>query len=360
MDGCVTVKPGVNLGVNPGVLAALGAAVLFGAGTPLAKWLLAETNPWMLAGLFYVGSGCGLMIYRWLSAATPVRLARNEIGWLAGATLSGGAIAPVLLMAGLAGMPASGASLLLNAEGVLTALLAWVAFGEHVDRRIALGMAAIAGGALLLSWPADLSFAGLLPALSILGACLAWGIDNNLTRKVSLNDATWITSIKGLVAGSVNLLLALALGSALPPLPVVAGALVVGFLSYGVSLALFVVGLRYLGTARTGAYFSVAPFVGATLALALGEPLTLRLVVAGLLMGAGVWLHLTERHSHAHRHEPMDHTHEHVHDEHHRHDHPDQPDLIPSPELRHTHWHHHEPITHTHAHFPDPHHRHGH
>jgi drug/metabolite transporter (DMT)-like permease len=196
--------------------------------------------------------------------------------------------------------------------------------------------------------------------LLILGSCLAWGIDNNLTRKVSLNDATWITAIKGLVAGSVNLALALALGSGLPPIPVVAAALVVGFLSYGVSLALFVVGLRHLGTARTGAYFSVAPFVGATLALALGEPLTLRLVAAGLLMGMGVWLHLTERHSHAHRHEPMDHTHEHVHDEHHRHDHPDQPDLILTPALRHTHWHHHDPITHTHAHFPDPHHRHGH
>ena len=366
--------------VNLGVFAAVGAACLFGAGTPLAKWLLADADPWMLAALFYLGSGCGLTIYRWLRGAAPVRLAPDEVGWLAGATLAGGAIAPVLLMAGLAGMPASGASLLLNAEGVLTALLAWIAFGEHVDRRIALGMAAIAGGAVVLSWPADPSFSGLswslspglspdlspgllpglLPALSILGACLAWGVDNNLTRKLSLNDATWITSVKGLVAGSVNLALAIALGKGLPPIPVVAAALVVGFLSYGVSLALFVVGLRHLGTARTGAYFSVAPFVGAVLALLSGEPLTLRLVAAGLLMGVGVWLHLTERHSHAHRHETMDHTHEHTHDEHHRHEHPDQPDLILHPGLKHRHWHRHEPITHTHDHFPDAHHRHLH
>jgi drug/metabolite transporter (DMT)-like permease len=177
----------------------------------------------------------------------------------AGAIVSGGIVGPVLLMLGLTGMQASGASLLLNAEGVFTALLAWFAFKENFDRRIALGMLAIVTGSMVLSWPGEARFAGVWPALAILGACSAWGIDNNLTRKVSLTDATWIASVKGLVAGSVNLILAMVLGASLPSLPSLTGTMVVGFLAYGVSLALFVVALRHLGTARTGAYFSVAP-----------------------------------------------------------------------------------------------------
>lgn len=348
-------------GSNTGVVAALGAALLFGAGTPLAKLLLGDVGPWMLAALFYLGSGLGLAIYRLARRSAPVRLPAGEAYWLAGATMAGGVIGPVLLMAGLVGMPASGASLLLNAEGVFTALLAWIAFRENFDRRIALGMASIAAGAVLLSWPQDdVSFAGLWPALSILGACLAWGIDNNLTRKVSLNDATWIASVKGLVAGSVNLALAVAIGNRLPALPVLGAAMLVGFLAYGVSLALFVVSLRHLGTARTGAYFSVAPFFGATLALASGEAVTTRLTAAGLLMGLGVWLHLTEKHEHPHAHEPMDHEHEHAHDAHHQHEHPDQPGLVLAPGQKHSHAHQHQTMEHAHAHFPDAHHRHGH
>lgn len=345
---------------NPGVAAALGAALLFGAGTPLAKSLLREIGPWTLAGLFYLGSGIGLSIWRFTTRAASVRLDRAETGWLAGAILAGGVVGPVLLMFGLTGMPASGASLLLNAEGVFTALLAWFVFRENFDRRIALGMAAIAGGAFLLSWPdTDVArFAGAWPALVILGACLSWGIDNNLTRKVSLSDATWIASVKGLVAGAVNLVLALSVGDAVPAPSLAALAALVGLLSYGISLTLFVVGLRHLGTARTGAYFSVAPFFGALLALASGEPLTGRLAAAGLLMGLGVWLHLTESHAHEHRHEATEHEHVHVHDEHHRHTHADGVD--PPPGVAHSHRHLHEPTTHVHGHFPDEHHRHTH
>lgn len=185
--------------------------------------------------------------------------------------------------------------MLLNAEGVFTALLAWFAFKENFDRRIALGMVAIMAGATVLSWPGEARFSGLWPALAVLGACFAWGIDNNLTRKVSLSDATWIASVKGLVAGSVNLVLAFGLGATVPPLPNLAGAMVLGFFAYGVSLALFVVGLRHLGTARTGAYFSVAPFFGAVLAITLGEPVTLPLIIAGVLMAIGIWLHPKNR-----------------------------------------------------------------
>ena len=342
--------------LSAGVAAALGAALLFGAGTPLAKLLLGSVGPWMLAGLFYLGSGLGLTLYRLATRAAPVKLASGEAVWLAGATLAGGVVGPLLLMLGLGGMPASGASLLLNAEGVFTALLAWLVFRENFDRRIALGMGLIAAGALVLSWPETVSFAGLWPALAILGACLAWGVDNNLTRKVALNDATWIASVKGLVAGSVNLALALVVGDQLPGGVTVAVAMAVGFLAYGVSLALFVVGLRHLGAARTGAYFSVAPFVGAALALLGGEPVTWRLLAAAGLMGVGVWLHLTEKHAHAHVHEAMAHDHAHEHDEHHQHDHTDE-------QLRagkHAHPHRHEPLRHAHSHYPDAHHRHLH
>lgn len=341
---------------RPGVAPALLAALLFGAGTPLAKLLLDSVSPWLLAGLLYLGSGIGLTVYRWLIHAPVVRLGRPEVPWLVGAIAAGGVVGPVLLMLGLTGMPASGASLLLNAEGVFTALLAWFVFKENVDRRIALGMAAIVAGALVLSWPGDARFAGLWPAVAVVGACLAWGIDNNLTRKVALADATWIASVKGLAAGAVNLALALGIGATLPSGWSLAGAMAVGFLAYGVSLALFVVGLRHLGTARTGAYFSAAPFFGAALAIALGEPLTLPLLIAGALMAIGIWLHLTESHTHVHRHELLEHEHEHIHDEHHQHTH----DAPVAPGTAHRHWHRHDPLVHAHEHFPDVHHRHEH
>lgn len=341
---------------QPGVLAALTAAVLFGAGTPLAKQLLSTVSPWLLAGLLYLGSGAGLALYRLLTRAAAVNLPRNELLWFIGAITAGGIVAPVLLMLGLTAMPASGASLLLNAEGVFTALLAWFAFKENFDRRIALGMMVIVAGAAILSWPGEARFTGLWPTLAILGACFAWGIDNNLTRKVSLTDATWIAAIKGLVAGAVNLSLAFALGATLPPLANLAAALLVGFFAYGVSLALFVIGLRHLGTARTGAYFSIAPFLGAVLAVIMGDTVTLPLILAGLLMAIGIWLHLTEQHEHQHIHDELEHDHVHIHDEHHHHSH-DFPIVTGVP---HKHRHQHRPITHSHPHFPDAHHRHKH
>jgi drug/metabolite transporter (DMT)-like permease len=278
------------------------------------------------------------------------------VPWLAGAILFGGVVGPVLLMLGLTAMPASGASLLLNAEGVFTALLAWTVFKENFDRRIAIGMVLVVAGATVLSWPGEARFAGLWPALAVLGACLSWGIDNNLTRKVSLTDATWLASVKGLAAGTVNLALALSRGATFPPWASGAIAMLVGLLAYGVSLALFVVALRHLGSARTGAYFSIAPFFGALLALLLGEKITAPLVIAGALMAIGIWLHLTERHEHDHKHQPLEHEHEHVHDDHHQHEH----DTAVEPGAKHTHSHAHEEKTHSHSHYPDTHHRHDH
>jgi drug/metabolite transporter (DMT)-like permease len=340
---------------NLGILAAFGAALLFGASTPFAKLLLGSAGPWLVAGLLYLGSGLGLLLYRRMARMPGVHLKGADIGWLAGAILAGGAVGPVLLLFGLSRMPASGAALLLNGEGVFTALLAWFVFRENVDRRVALGMGLIVAGALLLSWPGRARFGSILPSLCVAGACLAWAIDNNLTRKVSLADATFVAMVKGLAAGAVNVALALAMGAKLPGLPVLLGSGLVGFLGYGVSLTLFVVALRHLGAARTGAYFFTAPFAGALLAIPLlGESWTAQILAAAVIMGCGVYLHLTERHAHTHAHEPIEHEHAHVHDAHHAH-------LHAKPvEGPHTHVHRHDPMTHTHPHFPDAHHQHTH
>ncbi len=339
-----------------GVQAALLSAALFGAGTPAAKYLLDSVSPWLLAGLLYTGSGVGLGLIRLIRRSPRARLARGEYLPLGGAILVGGIVGPVLLMVGLVNMPASGASLLLNAEGVFTALLAWFVFKENFDRRIALGMVAIVAGAVVLSVPAGADFGTALPSLAILGACLCWGIDNNLTRTVALTDATWLAAVKGGVAGPVNLVLAFAVGAQLPPAGNIAAAMVVGFFAYGVSLVLFIVAMRHVGTARAGAYYSVAPFFGALLAVTTGEQVTVALVIAGALMALGVWLHLTERHSHEHTHEALTHDHWHVHDDHHQHEHAEPV----APGVRHKHLHTHDAITHTHEHYPDSHHRHTH
>ncbi|MEX2648143.1 MAG: DMT family transporter [Alphaproteobacteria bacterium] len=340
---------------------ALASAALFGLSTPFAKLLIASIDPWLLAGLFYLGSGLGLAVIRVGLARRRGRaeasLGRADIPWLAGAILFGGVAGPILLMVGLQRTDGATASLLLTFESVATALIAWFVFRENVDRRIAFGMALIVAGAALLSWPDDLTFGNVAGPLGVLGACLAWGIDNNLTRKVSLADPVQVAMIKGLVAGPINLGLAFVVGAAPPPIGSVPMALLVGFLGYGVSLSLFVLALRHLGTARTGAYYATAPFLGAGAAIPLlGEDVSFGLLAAGVFMAVGVWLHLTERHEHEHEHALAAHSHRHRHDAHHRHAHgPDDPPGEP-----HTHHHVHGSLRHRHDHVPDSHHRHAH
>ncbi len=345
----------------PGVPVALLSALLFGASTPLAKLLLGAIDPWLMAGLLYLGAGLGLAMLRLAQRAlrrptseAPLRIA--DLPWLIAVVLAGGVAGPLLLMFGLARTDAASASLLLNLEGLATMGLAWMVFREQVDRRLILGAFAIIAGAMLLSW--DGQGVALDPgAMLIVGACLAWGIDNNLTRKLSSADPVQIAMIKGLAAGSANLVLAIGHGGVSANWAVIAAAMAVGFLGYGVSLVLFVLGLRHLGAARTGAYFSLAPFIGSTLAVAiLAEPLTVRLLGAGALMAAGLWLHLAERHEHEHVHGPLEHEHRHLHDEHHRHAHA----ATDPPGEPHSHWHRHERLVHRHPHYPDLHHRHGH
>ncbi|MET0444957.1 MAG: DMT family transporter [Pseudorhodoplanes sp.] len=343
---------------------ALLSAVLFGVSTPAAKALLGTIDPVILAGLLYCGAGFGIGVLRRLAAPmlrqaklAQAQLVRGDIPWLAGAVVAGGIAGPILMMLGLYRTEAAAASLLLTMEGVATALLAWFVFHENFDRRIALGMGCLVAGALIVSWTGAPSISGLLGPLAILGACLAWGIDNNLTRKVSLADPLQIVEVKGVIAGPINILIGLVAGGALPGFSTITLAGIVGLLGYGVSLALFVFALRDLGTARTGAYFSIAPFIGAVAALVfLHEPLTWQLILAGLLMGFGVWLHLTEHHEHDHEHQPMEHSHAHVHDQHHRHVHgPSDPPGVP-----HTHRHRHLRLRHRHPHVPDMHHLHRH
>lgn len=335
----------------------LASAVLFGASTPAAKLLLRGADPWLLAGLLYLGSGLGLALLRLVrGAGGEARLRRADMGWLAGAIIAGGVIGPVLLMLGLSTTPASASALLLNLEGLATMAIAWIVFHEHVDRRIALGAASILAGAFVMSWQGSAHGLGL-GALAIAGACLCWGVDNNLTRKISGADPIQIATLKGLAAGGVNLALAFVRGAHLPSFATTAEAGLVGFFGYGLSLVLFVLALRHVGAARTGAYFSTAPFIGALLAVAfLSEPVTPTLIAAGLLMAIGVYLHIAERHVHAHTHEPLEHEHAHAHDAHHQHEHaPDDPGGEP-----HVHAHRHAKLTHSHPHFPDLHHQHKH
>lgn len=343
----------------PGVPLALGAAILFGASTPLSKLLVGTIDPWLLAGILYLGAGVGLALVQSGRSLiglpnAEAALRKSELPCLAAVVLFGGMLGPLLLMFGLSRTSAASGALLLNLEGLATMAIAWIAFRENVDRRLLLGACAILCGAVMLSWTGQglrLDTGGLL----IAAACLCWGIDNNLTRKLSSADPVQIAMIKGLVAGFVNLALALWLGATLPDYRFLAAGAVVGFLGVGVSLVMFMLGLRHLGTARTGAYFSLAPFIGAILALVMfKDAITVSLVGAGLLMALGLWLHLAERHDHEHFHDLLEHDHIHSHDEHHQHSH-DGPISEP-----HSHWHRHEPMRHKHAHYPDLHHRHSH
>ena len=288
--------------MNRNVLCALGAAALFGASTPFAKLLTGDMPPVLLAGLLYLGSGLGLTMTRLIrdGGFKPSGLPKNEWPWLMGAIFFGGVVGPVALMFGLVSTSGATASLLLNLEAVLTAAIAWVVFKENADRRIVLGMLAIVAGGVALGWQADTGArSGLLGPVLVSLACLCWAIDNNLTRKVSASDALFTAGIKGVIAGTVNTALAISMRAAWPDLATLTATMVVGLVGYGISLVLFVLALRGLGTARTGAYFSMAPFIGAAVALfVFSETTSVAFWIAAALMGLGVWLHLTEHHEH--------------------------------------------------------------
>jgi drug/metabolite transporter (DMT)-like permease len=342
-----------------GIVCALAAACLFGLSAPLAKLLLPETGPLMLAGLLYLGAGVGLAVASRVRPAardleTPLR--RQDVGLLAGVVLAGGVAGPVLLMVGLQRLSGVVGSLLLNAEAPLTMLLAAAFFREHVGRHTVAGGLLIAAGGCLLARTGGLLRADLLGAAAVLAACASWALDNNLTQRLSLRDPVALSRLKGLAAGIITLSLAFAVGQGLPAPSHLFAALALGFGSYGLSVVLAVYALRLLGAAREAALFATAPFIGALAAVpVLGDRLGPRELLAAAIMSGGVILLLRERHDHEHVHETLAHEHAHVHDEHHRHVHSAEP----APES-HAHLHVHEPAVHTHPHVPDLHHRHRH
>jgi drug/metabolite transporter (DMT)-like permease len=361
----MTITPDRLLGeVMSGRLYAKGpvyaviAAALFGASTPLAKLLIGDIDPVLLASLLYLGSGAGIFLLRWIRhisepAAGEARLEPRDYPWLAGAILAGGVIAPISLFFGLQTTPAATASLLLNFEIVATTLIAALIFAEYIGRRIMAAIVIITIASIMLSWNATGQIGFSFAAAAIIAACVFWGVDNNLTRMISGKDPMVIATVKGFCAGGISLALAVITGSTLPAFWTVAAVLGVGVLTYGVSIVLFVRSLRDLGAARTSAYFAAAPFIGSFLSLLIFQDVPgAEFFISLPLFLAGVLLLASERHVHRHLHERMVHVHRHRHDEHHTHPHAGE-DIE-----EHVHEHIHEPIDHEHSHAPDIHHRH--
>jgi drug/metabolite transporter (DMT)-like permease len=337
------------------VLAALAAALLFGASTPLAKALLSSLGPFTLAGLLYLGAAAGALPFAFHGGSPELRREPRQRRLLGLAVVFGGGIAPVLLLLGLRAAPAASVSLWLNTEVVATAVLAWTLFREDLDRRTVLaGLLVLAGGIILA---APEGAAGWKAGALVAGACVCWGMDNNLTALVSGFTPAQTTVAKGLIAGTVNLLLGLLLGQRLPGVDRVAAALAVGAVSYGLSIMLYIFGAQQLGATRSQLLFATSPFLGVILAWTLfREPIQPAQLAAAPCIAAGLYFMLTARHGHEHTHEATAHTHSHRHDDgHHTHVHPGLPAWV-----RHTHPHEHEPVTHTHEHLPDLHHRHKH
>ncbi|MGO9830122.1 MAG: EamA family transporter [Myxococcaceae bacterium] len=339
-----------------GALCGLAAAALFGLSAPLAKPLLSTTAPLTLAGLLYLGGGLAL------SAASALRrhpneapLRRSDVPLLGLLILAGGVVGPVLMLVALQRSSASAVSLLLNLEGPFTLALAALVFSEHVGWRGVASLLAVVTGAVVLALPGGSLQLPLTGALCAAGACLAWGLDNNLTRTLSLRDPLALVRAKTLGAGACTLAVARLTGQPVPAFRTLGLALLLGAASYGTSILLDAYALRLLGAAREAAYFATAPFLGALGAVVLlHERLSWEVFLAGGCMAVGVWLLLSERHRHAHVHEALAHEHRHTHDAHHQHRHA-EPFTEP-----HSHPHQHAPLTHDHPHVPDAHHHHRH
>lgn len=343
------------------MLQALLAALLFGASAPLSKLLLGEVEPIALAAFLYLGCGVSLALLKLLrrkhnsAEQTEAPLHRSDLPWLAGAIMTGGIAAPIVLLFSLQQTPAATASLLLNFEGVATTLIAAWVFREAMDRHVWGAILGITAASFLLSWNGG-EWGFSLSALGVLGACMLWGLDNNFTRHISAKDPATIVMAKGLGAGTFSLLLAVSLGQPLPRLDTALGAMLVGGLSYGISLVLFVRAMRGLGAARTSAMFGTAPLAGVGLSFVLFRDMpTALFFVALALMAIGTAFLLNEQHGHAHAHELSEHEHCHEHEDlHHTHNHPE------TIQGSHSHWHRHDSVEHQHAHAPDVHHRHAH
>jgi drug/metabolite transporter (DMT)-like permease len=279
---------------------ALSAAALFGLSTPVSKWLLARVSPLTLAGLLYLGSGLGLGLFlavrRAMGSPSGLAVGRAHVPRLLATVLMGGLLAPIAMMLGLSRVSSTAASLLLNIEGVFNVALAAIVLREAMARRSLSGIALILVGAGLVGFSPGSMTASLAGALLVALSCLGWALDNTLTTKLSHLDPIRVAVFKGLLAAPLALAAARLLGERLPSPPVLAIALLVGTLSYGASLACFILSLRTIGLARTGAIFATAPFIGAIASsIALRERPTVAVLCAGALMALGVRLLMGRR-----------------------------------------------------------------
>lgn len=343
---------------RPGYAVGITAAVLFGVSAPASKLLLDHIGPQLLAGLLYLGAFLAVAPFaRFGPARHEARLRRSDAPLLAGLVISGGIVAPVLLMFGLQRVSGVTGSLLLNLEGPITLIVGVVIVGEYLGRRPWVGSAIVFSACALLTVQGAMGKADVLGALLVVTACLGWAIDNNLTQRLSIRDPFQIVAVKTGIAAIVNITLAGTRGDSLDSWTVLAGALALGALAYGLSILLDAYALRLLGAAREAAIFATAPFAGALLAIPLlGDTWNAIDVAAAGVMGCGVVMLITDRHAHVHTHEPLEHDHRHEHDEHHQHEH--EPGADPSEP--HSHPHRHDVLTHAHAHASDVHHRHSH
>lgn len=339
-----------------GGLLALLAATLFGVSTPLVQYLGRGLGPLATAALLYAGAALAGALLR-KGSQQEARLQRSDGRRLLAVVVFGAVIGPVALAWGLQRTSGASASLMLTLEALFTALLAWRLYRESLGARVWVAMALLlAGGAVLVLDQARLGGAQLAGLLAVLVATAAWGMDNTLSRALAERDPGQVVLVKAALGATVTALLALAFAEPLPGLAAAAGLLAVGATGYGLSLRFYLLAQRAFGAARTGSVFAFAPFIGALLALALGDrSVSAWMGAGGLLMLGGVLLHLMESHGHGHRHAAMDHEHAHDHaDGHHNHCH------VPMPEGTHSHLHHHEPLEHAHPHVPDAHHLHRH
>jgi drug/metabolite transporter (DMT)-like permease len=336
---------------------AIVAAALFGAATPASKLLLASLTPWQLAGLLYLGAALGVLPTAWRAGGLrlPGRTDRLNRLRLLGATVAGGILAPVLLLVGLRLAAAASVSLWLNFEVAATALLGVLLFRDQLGVVGWAGLAAAGAAAIVLSMPGG--SAGPVAGISVLLACVCWGLDNHLTALIDGITPAQSTFWKGLVAGTTNVTLGVIVGPWPSEWVPVAAGLFIGVWAYGASIVLYVSAAQSLGATRAQAAFASAPFFGAVLStLLLGESLGLVHLLAGLLFGASVTLLTLDRHSHGHDHAVVEHEHAHRHDDgHHAHEHGSVPGGT-----WHTHRHRHGSAAHDHPHWPDLHHRHGH
>jgi drug/metabolite transporter (DMT)-like permease len=330
------------------------AAVLFGATTPFASRLADDTSAPMLAGLLYLGAALAVAP-RLVSLPLPRHGVGRSGRRLAVAVVAGGLLGPLLLAAGLQRTPAATASLLLNVELAATTVIAAVFFREHIGRRLWTGSAIVVLAGVIVGWSDVPELA--VGAVLIVAACVCWGLDNCVTAGLDELAPEHVTLAKGLIAGTTNVVIALAIGGALPAVAVVFALAGLGAVGYGVSITLWVTGARDIGAARGQLIFSTAPFVGVIVAWAvLGDGATMQQLIATAVAVFGVALVVGSEHQHTHRHEVIVHAHEHEHDDHHQHQHPDAEDRAG----RHTHSHTHVPLVHAHPHVPDLHHRHDH